>query len=128
MHVEGSFEVTSWNETAYEEDEGGGKRTAADVTQRFTGGFEGEGSVRWLMAYRRDGTAHFVGVQRMTGTMEGREGSLVISTIGEFDGSEAGGDWTVVDGAGGFEGRRGVGSFRAPHGSQGTWRLDLTDH
>ena len=123
----GSFDVTAWNEETYEELDGGGKLTRAVVAQTFTGDVVGEGAVQWLMSYRRDGTAHFVGVQRVRGTLGGRSGSFLMETSGDFDGAEASGSWTVIagSGTGDLEGLRGTGSFRAPHGSHATFELDV---
>ncbi len=124
--AEGSFEVTSWNEDAYEELEGGGKLTRASVEQRFTRDIDGVGAVQWLMAYRSDGTAHFVGLQRITGSLGERTGSFVLETLGDFDGTVAVGAWSVVPGSGtaGLEGLRGIGRFEAPHGPKATFELD----
>jgi hypothetical protein len=123
----GSFDVTSWNEETYEELGGGGKLTRAIVEQAFTGDILGDGAVQWLMSYRSDGTAHFVGLQRVRGTLGGRTGTFLVETLGEFDGAEAGGSWTVIagSGTGDLEGLRGTGSFRAPHGSHATFELDF---
>ena len=121
----GSFDVTSWNEETYEELDDGGKLTRAVVEQTFTGDIEGDGAVQWLMAYRSDGTAHFVGLQRVRGSIDGRSGTLLMETSGGFDGTEASGSWTVVAGTGDFQGLRGTGGFRAPHGSHATWELDV---
>ena len=70
---------------------GGGKLTAPSVTQTFTGDVEGDGAVQWLMSYRKDGTADFVGLQRVRGSIGGRTGTFVMETIGEFDGKVAAG-------------------------------------
>jgi len=122
----GAFEVTSWAEEVYEQLEGGGRLTRATVEQTFTGDLTGAGAVQWLMAYRADGTAHFVGVQRVRGALGGRRGSFVLETSGEFDGSEARGAWQVIERAGGGElaTLRGSGSFLAPHGSRAMYELD----
>jgi hypothetical protein len=122
----GSFEITSWDEQTYEELDGGAKLTRASVTQRFEGDVEGEGAVQWLMAYRPDGTARYVGLQRITGSIGGRRGSVVLETAGEFDGDEARSTWSVVPGSGTgqLEGLNGSGTGRAPHGSRSSFELD----
>jgi hypothetical protein len=124
--AEGSFHVTGWNEETYGELDGGGKLTRASVEQTFTGAIEGEGSVVWLMFYRADGTAHFVGLQRVSGTVGGRTGSFVLETDGEFDGTEAKGEWSVIagSGTGGLRSISGSGGFTAPHGSDAAYELD----
>jgi hypothetical protein len=82
--------------------------------------------VEWLMCYREDKTADFVGLQRVEGQIGERSGSVVLKTIGTFDGEEARADLSVVPGSGtdGLEGLLGTGEFVAPHGNQASFSLD----
>ena len=127
-HAQGSWEVQSWAEDAYLELEAGAKLTRATVGQTFTGDLDGEGSVEWLMCYREDKTADFVGLQRFVGRLGSRSGSFVMRTQGTFDGEKAAGELSVVPGSGTEElgGIAGGGAFVAPHG--GTPSLDLDYH
>jgi hypothetical protein len=122
----GSFEVKHWNEAPYEEFDDGAKLARAEVEQSFTGDIAGEGAAQWLMSYRKDGTAHFVGLQRVTGVIGDRKGSFVLETIGEFDGAEARWTATVIGGSGtgDLEHLSGSGGFRAPHGSTAEFELE----
>ncbi len=124
----GSFEVTSMTEDPYEELEGGIKLTHASGAQRFTGDIEGDGAVHWLMLYRPDKTATFVGLQRLTGTVAGRRGSLVLAAEGAHEGGSSRIRWTVVSGSGTGElaGITGTGSMTAPGGANGTYELTHT--
>jgi hypothetical protein len=126
--LDGEFTVTSWDENAFAEREGGRKLTRAHVTQDLAGDIVGSGEVEWLMSYGADGTAHFVGLQQFAGVIAGREGSIVLETIGDFDGNEATWAGRVVDGSGtaGWATMRGEGRFRAPHGSKATFSLDCS--
>jgi hypothetical protein len=114
----GKFKVEGWKENAYLEEEGGRKLTRASVEQTFSGDVEGEGSVQWLMYYRPDQTADFVGLQRVEGRVGDRSGSFVLQSNGAFDGKAAVGKLTVVPGSGTGElsGITGEGSFIAPLG------------
>ena len=85
----GRFRISSWDEDTYGELDGGGKLSRAAVEQAFEGDIEGTGAVQWLMCYRGDDTADFVGLQSVDGTVGGRSGSFVLRTSGTFDGSEA---------------------------------------
>jgi len=85
----GTFELASWNEQTYEEFAAGGKLTRAEVSQTFEGGITGDGTVQWLMVYRPDGTARFVGLQRVEGAIGDLHGSFVFETFGDFDGQLA---------------------------------------
>ena len=125
-HAQAKFEVQSWDENPYVELDGGAKLTRASVGQAFTGDLEGEGSVEWLMCYRQDKTADFVGLQRFVGRLGSRSGSFVMRTQGGFDGTEAKGSLAVVAGSGTEElsGITGGGAFVAPHGSTPSVDLD----
>jgi hypothetical protein len=121
-----TFQVTAWDEQTYEDLDGDAKLTRAAVTQTFSGDIEGEGAVTWLMAYTADNSADFVGVQRVTGRVGGREGTFVLTTSGSFDGEVAAGTWTVVEGSGTGElaGITGSGDFRAPLAAEPAVTLD----
>ncbi|MCK9493951.1 MAG: DUF3224 domain-containing protein [Dehalococcoidia bacterium] len=122
----GSFTVNSWDEVGYEELEGGAKLTEANVTQTFEGALVGQGRVRWLMSYRPDGTAQYVGLQRFEGTLDGRRGSFVAETSGGFDNERARWTLTVIPGTGTDElaGLEGSGTFEAPHGGSASFDFD----
>ena len=125
-HAQAKFEVQSWDENTYVELEGDAKLTRASVGQAFTGDLEGEGSVEWLMCYREDKTADFVGLQRFVGSLGSRSGSFVMTTQGSFDGTEAKGSLAVVARSGTEElsGITGKGAFAAPLGSTASVELD----
>ena len=122
-----NFKIEGWDEKPFAQIEGGGKLSQASVKQRLSGDIEGEGSVEWLMCYRPDETADFVGVQRIVGRIGGRSGSFVLlQTAGTFDGREAKGRLSVVPGSvtGDLEGLHGSGEFSAPRGGDPSLTLD----
>ncbi len=120
-----TFQVQGWDEQPYAERQNGGKLTEAKVQQEVTGDIEGSSDVRWLMAYSAADRAEFVGIQVVSGTLAGREGSFVLRSAGTFDGSEAVGELTVVDGSGDGDlaGISGSGTFTAPMGDTATLSL-----
>ena len=126
-HITGTFKYTSWDENAYEELSGGRRLTRASVAQDLSGDIEGEGSAEWLMCYRPDKTATFVGLQRLSGRVGGRDGSFVVESHGTYDGELARGRWTIVPGSGTDELRdiQGEGTWQAPHGPEATFELDF---
>jgi Protein of unknown function (DUF3224) len=126
--LNGEFTVTSWDEKTYAAREGGQKLTRAHVTQDLGGDVVGTGEVEWLMSYGDGGTAHFVGLQQFAGVIEGREGTVVLETIGDFDGSVATWAGKIVEGSGtaGWATMRGEARFRAPHGDKATFSLDCS--
>jgi Protein of unknown function (DUF3224). len=126
QHATGSFKVSSMKEDPYEDLVDGGKLTRASGDQTYDGDIEGRGTVQWLMSYRGDGTAHFVGIWHVTGSIGGQDGSFVIESVGDFDGKASSGTWSIVDGMGrgGLKPLRGSGTFRAPGGTDATYELD----
>jgi Protein of unknown function (DUF3224) len=111
-----SFEIQAWDEDTYQELAGDGKLTRASVKQAFSGDIEGSGSVEWLMCYRDEGQAHFVGLQHVEGRLGDRSGTFVVETVGTFDGKEARSSWDVVPDSGTDQllGLTGDGELSAP--------------
>jgi hypothetical protein len=80
-----------------------------------------------LQALRPDGSATFVGHERVNATMAGRSGTFVfqdvgtLSAVGDVDGS-----WSVVPGSGTGQliGLRGDGSFTANVGQSAAITVD----
>ena len=127
MRAKAKFKIEGWDEKTFTELEGGGKLTNASVKQALSGDVEGEAEVEWLMCYRPDQTADFVGLQRIIGRIGERVGSFVAAqTDGTFDGKEARGMLSVVPGSasGDLEGLRGSGEFRPPRGGEASISLD----
>jgi hypothetical protein len=127
QHLDGVFEVTSWSEEAAPGLEGTRKVATARIGQRFTGGVEAETIADMVMTYAEDGTAEFVGYQRVHGRIAGRSGTFVLRGTGRYDGTEARTELEVLPGSGTGElvGVRGHGLASAPHGSTGTYSLEL---
>ena len=122
----GSFQVKGGTEDPYDELEGGIKLTHASGSQSFSGDIDGEGAVHWLMLYRSDKTAHFVGLQRITGSVGGRTGSFVAAAEGDHDGTGSTIKFSIVpnSGTGALTGITGDGSLVAKGGPNGTYELD----
>lgn len=113
-----TFQITSWDEKTYEEIEGGAKLSNAKVTQTYSGAIEGTSSVEYLMSYTVHGTAIFVGLERVSGTVDGKAGTFVLQHNGSFSEGKAHSSWSIVPGSGtgGLASLRGQGSYVAGHG------------
>ena len=120
--IEGEFHVQDWKESTVAELGPGAKLTEAKVTQQFSGGLKGEGSVTWCMCYTSEKSARFTGMQRFTGVLGARKGGFILETKGDFDGTVAKGHWSIVPGSGSgeLEAIEGEGQFEAPHGPKAT--------
>ncbi len=125
-HIEGAFEVTGWSEEQAPGLEGAAKVTIARIEQRFTGGIQAETISDTVMTYREDGTAEFLGYQRVQGGIGDKVGAFVFRATGNFDGKEARTSIEVVPNSatGDLTGLRGTGVATAPLGTTGTFTLD----
>ena len=114
------FAIKSWDEKPYSEGPDLPKLTRASVSKTFTGDIEGEGQVEYLMMYRGDGSAGFVGMERVTGQIAGKSGSFVLQRTGVFEGGRARESYAVVPGSGTgkLHGLRGDGTSDVGHGSE----------
>ncbi len=126
-HGTGTFEMKTWDESAYYEGEGQ-KLTKASVTFELKGDIEGKSWVEYLMAYPDAENATYVGLQRVEGKVGGREGSFVLELRGKFENGKAGGVWSVVPGSGTGEltGLRGEGEIPPFSGSTASYTLDYS--
>lgn len=113
VHANAKFKMKSWDEKPYDEIEGGPKLTRATVAKSYSGDIEGDGTVEYLMIHREDGSASFVGLERVVGSIGDRRGSFVLEHKGTFEGGTAKITWSVVPGSGtgDLSGLRGEGGF-----------------
>jgi hypothetical protein len=120
------FAIKKWEEKAYSEVPDQPKLTRASVSRTFTGDIEGEGEVEYLMMYRTDGTAAFVGLERITGKLGGRSGGFVLQRTGVFEGGLAKESYSVVPGSGTgqLRGLRGEGNSAVGHGLEHPFELN----
>ena len=123
-----NFTVTSWEEKPYEGSTEDLKITQALVSKNYTGDITGVGSVIYLMKHKADGTASFIGLQQINGSIEGRSGSFAIEQNGHFDGNQAKGTYQIKPGSGtgDLSTLQGEGEFCAPMGQVGTLTLNYS--
>jgi hypothetical protein len=120
------FAIKSWDEKPCGEGQDLPKLTRASVTKSFTGDIEGDGHVEYLMMYRSDGSATFVGLERVVGRIGGRTGTFVLQRTGVFEGGQAKESYSVIPGSatGELQGLRGGGSSAVGHGAEHPFALD----
>ncbi len=120
------FAIKSWDETPYSEGQDLPRLTRATVTKTFTGDIEGEGRVEYLMVYRSDGSATFVGLERVVGRIAGKTGSFVLQRTGIFEGGQAKESYSVIRGSatGELHGLLGEGTSAVGHGVEHPFTLN----
>ena len=120
------FAIKSWDEKPWGEDAGQPKLTRAVVMKTYSGDIAGEGQVEYLMMYRSDGSASFVGLERVVGEIAGRRGSFVLQRTGVFEMGQAKESYSVVPGSatGELEGLVGDGKSAVGHGMEHPFPFD----
>jgi Protein of unknown function (DUF3224) len=122
-HIEATFEIAQWDETPFDDSDEASKLTEALVSKRYDGDVRGTSLTKWLMAYSPDQTALYVGVERITGTVSGLRGSLVLLHDGAYQNGVANADLRVTSGTDELADVAGTGKFRAD--PAGVITLDL---
>ena len=119
------FAITNWDEKPYGEGPDLPKLTRAAVTKTLTGDIEGEGRAEYLMVYRSDGSATFVGLERVVGRIGGKSGTFVLQRIGVFESGQAKESYSVVPGTatGELRGLQGEGTSALGHGMEHPFSL-----
>ena len=118
--VRATFRSVQWDEVAIEGEDAQPKLTRASCRQVYRGDIAGESTLEYLMVYHGEGAATFVGVERIAGTVKGREGSFAVQHRGVFAGGVAKMAMEIVEGAGTGElaGLTGTGEFESPHAEE----------
>jgi hypothetical protein len=125
-HAAGTFEIESWDEQPYEEQDGT-RLTRTRLTKTFSGDVEGESAAELLMAYgSEEGSAAYVGLERVTGSVHGRPGSFVLRHSAAMERGEGKSSLDVVPGSGTGElrGLRGEASISVEPGGGHSFTLD----
>jgi hypothetical protein len=119
------FAIKSWDEKPYDEGKDLPRLTRATVAKTFTGDIEGEGNVEYLMMYRSDGSATFVGLERFVGRIGGKSGTFVLERSGAFEAGQAKESYSIIPGSGTGELRtlRGDGTSAVGHGTEHPFTL-----
>ena len=97
------------------------------MVKTYTGDIAGEGQVEYLMMYRSDGSATFVGLEQVVGQIAGKAGSFVLQRTGVFEGGQAKESYLVIPGSGTGElqGLSGDGTSAVGHGMEHPFSLNF---
>lgn len=123
--VNARFAIQSWDEKPLGEGQDPPRLTRASVTKTYTGEIEGTGQVEYVMMYRSDGSATFVGLERVVGRIGGRAGTFVLQRTGTFESGLAKESYSVISGSatGDLQGLVGEGSSAVGHGMEHPFTL-----
>lgn len=118
----GHFTYSDWKEEQAAPGDGRPGLARASVTNTFSGGIQAAGTVcEYTIVYVTETTGTFTGMQVLSGTVDGREGSFAVAERGSFgaDGTLRC-EFEVVPGSGTGDlgGLRGEGDFTTVKGEQ----------
>jgi hypothetical protein len=118
--------VRTYQPSTYDGPAEGPELSRIHVEESFAGDITGEGVVEFLQAGQADGSASFVGIERVAGQLGGRRGTFLLQDAGTVQDNMVSGDWFVIPGSGTGElaGLRGEGGFRANLGEGAQVHLD----
>jgi len=122
--IEARFEIASWDETPFKDSDETAKLTEALVTTKYSGDIRGMSTIKWLLTYAPDKTATYVGIERITGTVGGKDGSLVLMHEGDYENGVATATLRVASGTDELSEASGTGKFRADPAGSITLDLD----
>jgi hypothetical protein len=119
------FAIKSWDEKPYSEGQDLPRLTRASVAKTYTGEIEGAGQVEYLMMYRSDGSAAFVGLERVVGRLGGKTGTFVLQRAGIFESGQAKESYAVIPGSatGELQGLQADGRSAVGHGMEHPFTL-----
>lgn len=120
------FEIKSWDEKPYLELEDGRKLTRASVVLAGTADALASATFESLMYYASDGTSTYTSFMHITGTLDGRSGSIVLQGQGTYDGTTARGESVIVDATGDLAGITGKATSASTHADYPYMPLTLT--
>lgn len=127
MKIQGSFTVKHWEEQTHLESPN--KMSTAKVQYALSEGIEGSADIVYAMGYLSDTQAVFQGVQKITGKIDGKQGSFMMLEQGKFDAPTTRGQWQIIEGSGtgDFTHIAGEGSYTAEHGGAMNYELTLSN-
>jgi hypothetical protein len=128
MHASGTFVIDEWTDDPIDDGEGT-PRGRAHVRKTFSGGLEGRGAAELLFAGTPvEGSRAYVGLERVTGRLAGRDGTFLLLHTATGDRGEQRADWVIVadSGTGGLTGLAGTARISATPGGGHTIAFDYT--
>ncbi|MEZ8201872.1 hypothetical protein BCT19_08840 [Vibrio splendidus] len=125
--LNGTFQITGWDENPYNENDDGSKQTNAKITQNYSGDIEGSSELQYLMSYSSNGSAIFVGLETLSCTINGKSGRFVIKHNGKFEAGVASSEFTIAPDSGTkeFVDITGSGTFKSGENGQANYTVEI---
>ena len=125
MQAQSTFKIDRWQDHPWEEIPGGHTLARATVNKTFHGDLEGTSTAELVLSKGPDGSAAYVGLERIDARLANRNGTFVLMHSALADSAGQHGEWQIVPGSatGELHGLRGRAEYR--HDASGaSFRLD----
>jgi hypothetical protein len=123
----GTFVIDSWEQDEPYDDAEGARLTRAHVAKSFVGDVVGTSSAELMMVNtQQEGSDAYVAIERLTGTVHGKEGSFVLQHSAVRSGDDANLAWAIVpdSGTGALRTIRGTGTIAIDEHGGHSYTLD----
>lgn len=126
-HAVAPFTVEHMDDEELVEQDPGVRYSRARLAKTFHGDIEGRSTVEMLSLRAQSGSAGYVALERVVGSLHGQSGSFALLHVATMSGTGQWGRWLVVPGSGvgDLEGISGEGHIDIAEGAH-TFHLDYT--
>jgi len=119
------FDLESFDQEPPYQEDSGVQYARSRIRKTFHGDVEATGTVEMLSAGSEDGGAGYVALERIAGSVHGREGSFAIVHIGTMTADDQWAKWPIVPGSGTADLRGITGEARIEIADDGSHTLYL---
>lgn len=99
MQLNGTFQITNWQETVTQAFDSGTKLSKALVSQSYSGDINGNSEVHYQLSYESSGEANFNGFEFITGSLGDTPCQLTLKHDGTFEKGVAKSQFVIVSSA-----------------------------
>ncbi len=99
-YAKATMTISGHSAEPYDEPKEGPSLIKGHSEERYSGEIAGVGVLEFVQANQQDGSATFTGIKRITGTLDGKQGSFLLQDTGTVKGTKLDGDWLIVPGSG----------------------------
>lgn len=123
----GTFQITQWDEESHIVFDEGGKQSYAQIKQTYSGDIEGNSSIKYLMNYKTETTACFVGYEVMDIEIDGKKGRMILRHDGVFEQGVASSKFNIIaeNSTGELKDINGSGSFTSTENGQAIYTFEI---
>ncbi|MFT6269383.1 MAG: hypothetical protein ACJAVV_002208 [Alphaproteobacteria bacterium] len=97
MKLQGTFQISDWQETTDQTFDQGSKLTSAKVKQTYSGDIEGTSEISYKMHYFVSSNAAFTGFEYIDAIIDSQPCRLTLKHNGKFENGQASSQFRVIE-------------------------------